>query len=309
MPPLTFNAPSIVHHMAALDNQAAPQNSLEAVQGSLQAGAAFIEVDVTALAEDDYLLVHDPDLASETSGKGRVAECSIEQARDLKIMQNGRETEFRAAQLRDVVKLFLQSGGETRLQLDFKNIFPFANDEPLHRLIQIVEPLGERVIVSSGADWQLRKLRKMAPWLRLGFDIMWYIGWQPAGEARDPGDFPKNLGAYGYYDDHMLASIRCMPTMDYLQDRCESLVSLVPDVSVFYLDHPLIAQSLRDGFNWAYALHAQGIKLDAWTMDVTNPDAVENAKPLLEAGVDLFTSNTPRAWAKLLGLAQDRPSK
>ena len=65
--------------------------------------------------------------------------------------------------------------------------------------------MRERVIVSSGADWQLRRLRKLAPWLMLGFDIMWYLGWQPEGEPRDPREYPKNLGAYGYYDDHMLA--------------------------------------------------------------------------------------------------------
>ncbi len=30
------------------------------IRASLEADAAFIEIDVTALAETDYLLVHDP---------------------------------------------------------------------------------------------------------------------------------------------------------------------------------------------------------------------------------------------------------
>ena len=51
--------PLIVHHMAALDGSPYPQNSLEAIQACLETGAAFIEIDVTALASDDYLLVHD----------------------------------------------------------------------------------------------------------------------------------------------------------------------------------------------------------------------------------------------------------
>ena len=76
----------------------------------------------------------------------------------------------------------------------------------------------------------------------------------------------------------------------------------VPDISVFYLEHTLIARSLQDGFNWAECLHEHGIKLDAWTMDVTNPAAVLNAPRLLKAGVDVFTSNTPRALGALLGL-------
>jgi hypothetical protein len=156
------------------------------------------------------------------------------------------------------------------------------------------------VIVSSGADWQLRKMRKLAPWLALGFDIMLYIGWEPGGTQRDPRDFPQRLGAYGYYDDHILATRAAMSTADYLADRCECLLGLVKDVSVFYLDYKLIAQSLQDGFNWANPLHANGIRLDAWTMDVTNPMAVEKTAPLMHAGVDLFTSNTPLALGKLL---------
>ncbi len=308
MPPLTMQGPKIVHHMAALDHQPAPPNSIEAVQACLECSAAsFIEVDVTALADTDYLLVHDPDLSSETNGRGRVVECSAESARSLMIVHEGVQTAYHPALLSDVVKLFLKTGGAARLQLDFKDVFPSPEDEPLHRLVRLIEPLGERVIVSSAADWQLRKLRKIAPWLMLGFDIMGYIAWQPAGEARDPRDLPKNLGAYGYYDDHVLASAVYMPTAEYLQDRCESLVGLVPDVSAFYLEYHLIAQSLKDGFNWAEALHAYAIKLDAWTMDITDPAAVRSARQLLAAGVDLFTTNTPRALGELLGLAQERP--
>jgi glycerophosphoryl diester phosphodiesterase len=54
MPILNISFPTIVHHMAALDNQAAPQNSLEALRACLDAGAAFIEIDVTALADSDF---------------------------------------------------------------------------------------------------------------------------------------------------------------------------------------------------------------------------------------------------------------
>ncbi len=78
------------------------------------------------------------------------------------------------------------------------------------------------------------------------------------------------------------------------------MAGLVPGVSIFYISHPFLTQSLNDGFNWADPLHEQGIKLDAWTLDVTNPAAVENAPRLLAAGVDLFTTNTPRALAALL---------
>ena len=300
---LSFDSPAIVHHMAALDNHPAPPNSLDAIQASLAAGAAFIEIDVNALADTDYLLGHESELEAETSGQGAVIECSSQRARRLFIKHRGVATHYPVALLSDVVRLFENSHQPAFLQLDYKNVIPFSSDEPLYRLIKLIEPLEEHVIVSSGADWQLRKLRKIAPWLNLGLDIMWYIGWQPANEPRDPRDYPKQLGAYGYYDDHILASEVHWPTKEYLRDRCESLLPIVPGVCAFYLEHTLIAQSLCDGFNWAEALHQQGIRLDAWTMDVTNPVAVKNLQPLREAGVDLFTSNTPKALAALLNVA------
>jgi len=292
--------PAVVHHMGAMDGSAAPPNSLEAIRTSLAAGAAVIEVDINALADGDYLLVHDDLLEAETDGSGAVLACSSQDARGLHIQHDRVATALSVPLLSDVIHLFSSSGASTRLQLDFKNLTPFQDDEPLLRLARLVEPLQERVIVSSGADWQLRKLRKIAPWLRLGFDIMLYLGWEPQGAQRDPRDFPRQLGAYGYYDDHILASRRAMTPFAYLHDRCASLVRQVEDVSVFYLNHGLIAQSLLDGFNWAEQLHQHGIWLDAWTMDVTRPAAVTNAPLLYQAGVDLFTSNTPQALARLL---------
>jgi glycerophosphoryl diester phosphodiesterase len=309
MPPLSFQSPAVVHHMGALDHQAAPPNSLEAIQASLRAGAAFIEVDVNALADSDYLLVHESELEAETSGQGLVGECTPQQARSLFIKHREQPTQYRVPLLSDVVQMFQDTPGKTCLQLDFKNVLPLPNDEPLSRLVRLIEPLGERVIVSTGADWQLRRLRKIAPWLALGFDIMLYIAWEMPNAVRDPRDYPKKIGAYGYYDDHILASEAHWSNAEYLQDLCESLVSLVPDISIYYLEHNLIAQSLKDGFNWAEAIHQHGSKLDAWTMDVTNPIALQNVPILLEAGVDLFTSNTPLALAALLGRDQTRPSK
>ena len=66
----------IVHHMAALDAAHNPPNSLNAVEACLAANAAAIEVDIMPLAGEDFLLVHDDVLESETTGQGRVSECT-----------------------------------------------------------------------------------------------------------------------------------------------------------------------------------------------------------------------------------------
>jgi glycerophosphoryl diester phosphodiesterase len=287
--------PIIVHHMAALDGQY-PPNSLDAIRACLEAGAGFIEIDITALADEDYLLVHDPVLESETNGSGEVGKTRAADARQLFC----KGTQTPVALLQDVVRLMLDFGGESRLQLDFKNIIPFTDAEPLQRLVDIIQPLGDRALVSSGADWQLRKLRKLAGWLDLGFDVQFAIDWRLEGRPIDPRIPPYYKGAYGYWDDHTLARQRYTSVTEYLADRCEVMTRLVPGLSTFYIDHKLLVQSLDDGFNWADALHSFGIKLDAWTLDVDKPVAVANAQRLYKAGVDQFTTNTPHELPALL---------
>jgi len=297
---ITSPAPLIVHHKAALDGST-PPNSLAGVEACLGAGAAFIEVDITALAGEDYLLVHDDDLSHETTGTGSVAATRPGDVRDLRLRKrDGTATEHPPALLSEVVRAMVALPGHTRLQLDFKNVIPFADDEPLDRLISLIAPLEDRVIVSTGADWQLRRLRKRAPWLDLGFDVHFVIDWRPDGAPVDPRIPPYRKGAYGYWDDHPLATQRFYPAPAYLAERCEMMVSLVPGLSTFYIDHRLLAQSLDDGFNWAAALHDYGLKLDAWTLDTDNPTAVAHAQRLLAAGVDQFTTNTPAALRDLL---------
>jgi glycerophosphoryl diester phosphodiesterase len=292
--------------MAALDGQY-PPNSLESIRACLDAGAAFIEVDITALADSDYLLVHDEMLESETTGIGTVAQCSLAESAQLFFKSaDGSTSPCRVPRLTEVVDLLLQYRGGSRVQLDYKNVVPFSDPEPLHRLVRIIEPLGDRVIVSTGADWQLRRLRKLAPWLELGFDVHFYVDWRLPGESVDPRVPPYRQGAYGYWDDHILSMQRLWTTAEYLAERCEMLTTLVPGVTTLYIDHRLLVQSLDDGFNWAAALHMAGIKLDAWTLDADNPAAVVNARRLLAAGVDQFTTNTPAELAAVLAAESRR---
>jgi glycerophosphoryl diester phosphodiesterase len=297
---LPVRPPIIVNHMAALDDWPYPPNSLEAICACLESGASFIEIDITALSDSDYLLVHDPFLESETSGNGKVREFSAAAARDLHIKSKRGIEPYHVPLLSDVVKLLQDFGGSSRLQLDFKDMMPFMSEEPLRRLVDMLHPLGDRVIVSTGADWQLRRLRTLAPWLDLGLDVQFYIDNRPADEPVDELTFPRRHGAYGYWDDHPISQQRFWTTAEYLADRCGMLIGSVPRLSTFYISHHLLIQSLDDGFNWADMLHSAGIKLDAWTMDADNPIAVKHLPRLLEAGVDQFTTNTPDAMKSLL---------
>jgi glycerophosphoryl diester phosphodiesterase len=287
--------PILIHHAATLEGGPAAPNSLEAIRDCMIAGANFIEVDVMALADTDYLLVHDSMLDTATTGHGPVSACTGIQAKRLFFKD---APEFRVPKLSEVVELFLDYGGETCLQIDFKQWRPFTSDEPLHRLLDIIQPISNRVIVSSRADWQLRKLRSYAAWVDLGFDISFYLDWHTKTPKTER--YPQKLGAYGYWDDHPIAAEQVWPAADYLADRCATFLDLVPEVSTFFVNHQLLLQSLDDGFNWAEALHEQDILLAAWTVDATQRGSSIKIRKLLEAGVDQFTTNTAHSFTELL---------
>lgn len=292
----------IVHHMAALDSVPNPPNSLRSIEMCLEANAAVIEVDITPLGGDDFLLVHDPVLEAETTGKGKVAECQPEYAKNFKLKHRGGITisDHPPALLTEVVATYLASPSPSRLQLDYKSVYPSASDEYLRRLARIIEPLEDRVIVSSGADWHLRQLKRIAPWLDVGFDIGFYLDWRDPSWKAEPENPPYQRGVYDYNDDHIFARNRLLSPSDYLAQRCEMLFNQVPTASIWYISHYLLVRCLQDGFNMAAWLHHRNIKLDAWTLDADKPIAVTHATRLKNAGVDLFTTNTPFALATLL---------
>ncbi len=291
----------IVHHMATLDSSPNPPNSLKAIELCLKANAAIIEVDITPLANDDFLLVHDPELNSETTGEGKVGECLSDHAKTYKLKDRaGLASDHPPALLSEVVTAYLASPAQSRLQLDYKSVYPSTSDEYLRRLANIIEPLGDRVIVSSGADWHLRQLKRLAPWLDVGFDIGFYLDWRDTSWNPEPEHPPYQHGVYDYYDDHVFARSRLLPTDAYLAQRCEMLLNQVPSATIWYVSHHLLVRALQDGFNMATWLHQNNLKLDAWTLDAGNPIAVAHAAILKDAGVDLFTTNTPIELAQLL---------
>jgi glycerophosphoryl diester phosphodiesterase len=291
--------PTIVHHMAA-PHTIYPPNSLEAIKSCLQSGAQVIEIDVTPLASDDFLLVHDPVLESETNAEGKVNQCTPQQAKNYRIKHRDTVTAYAPALLSEVVAAFLAGSGTAKLQIDYKDAYPSTSDEPLRRLAHLIEPLCKQVIVSTGADWHLRKLQQIATGLDIGFDIGFYLDWRDPAWGEDAENPPFQRGVYGYHDDHILAHGRILPTANYLAERCEELLCLVPTARIWYVSHYLLAQCLDDGFNMAQWLHEHNVKLDAWTLDVDKPVALAHATRLRDAGVDLFTTNTPTEMASHL---------
>lgn len=179
--------------------------------------------------------------------------------------------------------------GPTVLMLDAKDMAPWP--WPLvERIARLIGPVCDRIFVGSPADWNLRRLRTLAPDVTVTFDPQYYL--ERKG-SRSP--LPGAAGAYGYHDAHALAFRRTVPVAEYLRLRLEDLLRLVPGARELHLNLALFEQMREDGLDVCALVHEAGALVDVWTLDAGTPRWRERFENALAAGVDFVTTNTARA--------------
>jgi glycerophosphoryl diester phosphodiesterase len=266
-----------------------PRNSLAAIRECCEAGVERIEIDIHSLAGPDYIVSHDRRLEDRTTGSGGMGHATPDDVRGSRFRAR---PDDRPALLSEVVSVARDS--RTEIQLDLKDWRPMS-EERLRTLDALVAPIRERVIVSSGQDWNLRRLRAVVPEIAIGFDPGFYI----AHPTEDPNAaMPRTRGAYGYLDDHPLAFGRTGETAEYLSERLALLRLQAPGSREYFLSHRLALMMLDDGFNAAEFLQERGVDANVWTPDYEGPDSVAVLARLIDAGFDRVTTNTPRAWER-----------
>ena len=287
----------LIHHMANRDHEH-PPGSLPALQHCLQAGTRVIEIDISLLADHQFALLHGPLLEEETTGIGPIRAHTTEQIRQLRHLNQGRITEVTVGLLSEAIQLLREYPGPVELQLDLKPDV-FSSEDILARLATSLQPVKDRVRVTSPSDWALRRLHALDPDLPLGFDPLLYLE-ADFGQQREPGIPPFRQGAYGYWDDHPLASRPWGPAAEYLAARAESLYAQVPPDMIWYIHGGLLGKALDDGFDWIAYLHTLGVQVDAWTLDAHRPEHVALAQRLIANGLDRITTNNAPALARVL---------
>ncbi len=288
-------SPLLIHHAATLGGRF-PPSSLSGLAACLAAGAAILEVDLVPLAGGDLALLHDGRLDACTDGAGPVAATTAEQVRGLRLRWRGRLTDEPVGTLSQAVALVAAHPGLTELQLDLKPHAPLT-DAVLADLLRIVQPIRSQVRVTSVADWALRRLVALDPGLALGFDPLLYLDLERGPEA--DGIPPRHTGAYGYLDDHPLASAHWGPVQAYLAARTEALAAQAA-ASVWYVRAALLARMLADGFDLSAWLHGRGIALAAWTLNPDQPHHVALAQQLRGVGVDRIATDDPAGLAVVI---------
>jgi len=182
--------------------------------------------------------------------------------------------------------------GPTVLMLDAKGDAPWPK-ERVTQLVRLVEPVRDRLFIGSPADWNLRRLRDADSALTFAFDPQYYLTWSSKTEK-----LPGRVGAYAYQDTHPLALRRTGPTADYLRERFEMLLALVPEAREVHLRLGFFERMLDDGFDAAQFLHeAAGKMVDVWTIDAGTRRWRERVSRAIDSGADIVTTNTPRELA------------
>jgi len=264
-------------------------NSLEGIRDSLDAGVFRIEIDVHSMADGDFLVSHASRLDESTTASGSVGRLTRDEALAL---QRKDDSNARPPLLSEVVALAEQYASE--LQLDLKDWRPLT-PERVRALVALMEPLGERAIVSSGQDWNLRAIAGYTNSVRLGFDPDHYLA---AESRRVP--VPARLGAYAYRDDHPLAIGRSQPVDEYLRQRIDDLLSKCPNADEFFVEFRLLVQAADEGVSLPELLHDRGVAVSAWTLDYEGGKSIATLKKLSSIGVDCVTTNTSQQFVEAL---------
>ncbi len=295
-----MKSPLLLIHHAANRGYVYPPNSIRGLKACLDAAARAIEMDISPLSGGDFLLLHDRLLEHGTTGSGSTHTHTAEQTSSLFLTWRGAVTDEPVGLLSQALDLVSLHPYSVELQLDLKAHTPL-DDSKLSRLVAALQPVKDRVRVTSGADWALRRLRALDPDLPLGFDPMLYLDLSPHGgeEDRFPAP-PFRHGAYGYWDDHPLASGRWGEAADYLAARAEALWAQAPSGAIWYIRAKLLARALAEDFDWIADLHSRGAQVDAWTLNPDRPADVELARQLVAAGVDRITTDNAPALAQTL---------
>lgn len=294
--PVSEPSPNGVHHPTLVCHTAIysgthPRNSLAGVAECFERNAARVEIDIHSLDGDDYGVYHERRLEADTTGNGPIGRMTPDDLRATRFLSH---PDDRPPLLSEVIEMGRRCDSE--IQLDLKD-WRLLSEERLETLAKIVAPMLDRVIVSTGQDWNLARLHRAHPEVPYGFDPGLYFDHAIEGTEVY---LPRNMGAYGYRDDNPMAFGRTEEPRDYLVQRFEMLAMQAPHAREWFLSYRLVLQMLDDGFDVVEWLHAREIAANVWTLDHRGEQSLSTFRRLAGIGIDRVTTNTPVAWEQAL---------
>jgi len=158
----------------------APQNTLAAFQLAAQYGADGIELDVHLTRDRAPVVIHDESVDSTTDGSGLVGEKTLAEIKELDAGAYF-DTRFAGERVPTLAEVFEAVGDRLLINVELKGMG--WNADGLEAIVAGLiarHGLTGRVIISSFNPIRLRRMRRIAPQLPLGFLHDWETpaGWR-----------------------------------------------------------------------------------------------------------------------------------
>jgi glycerophosphoryl diester phosphodiesterase len=164
------NWPVVVAHRGASSTY--PENTLEAFQGAIDAGADMIELDVRLTADHAAIVLHDADVGATTDGSGFVHTMTLAEIKRLDA-SGGRGPRAEVPTVMEALQLL---SGRVGVNLEIKNLpGELSFDSPVEaaalETIRLVDEVGfDGTVLISSFNWlSIERVREAEPRLSTGF--------------------------------------------------------------------------------------------------------------------------------------------
>jgi len=241
----------------------------------MQLGAS-VEVDLVIHADHGMAVLHNLALGEESTGSGLVRETPAAVLRELHLRGNdGTVLSDRVMLLEDLAALIARDGAhpDALLQLDYKEDAAALTPAVIAAFAAALAPVAPSFILSSGDAEAVRILTDAVPGLKIGYDPCHDGALERLALSRDYA---------GFVADAVAAS---------------------PRAEMIYLEYRLVLGATRDGFDIVAAFHAQGRRIDAYTVKLADDNGMTTIESLLSLRVDQITTDDPEGVAARLNTA------
>lgn len=232
---------------------------------------ASVEVDLVVHGDHGFAVLHDLTLERETTGTGKVRDASAAVLRDLHLRGNdGEPIAHKVLLLEDLCLRLVRQGmhPDALLQLDYKEDYVALTPQGIANFERNTAPIAGSLILSGGDFKAIEALARAVPGIAIGYDPCY-------GESLAR---LEATGDYRTFIDHALAT--------------------APDANMIYLDYRIVLAAADSGIDLVAHVHADGRKVDAWTIKHITAQSIVQVERLLTLKVDQITTDDPEGLAR-----------